>query len=190
MPARAIRVSLLTVLLSLGIAATASALHPPSQHDQQRISIEDALIGTNLTQQIAQSQSFECQNGMAGPYPCRNVDLAGYAPMPMLGGAQGNDIWGWKDPQTGKEYALMGTSHSMGFVDVTDPYNPVIVGTLPTRGIPDDGPLARHEDRRALAVRRLGDHRSPACRSSTCGSCATRPASRRRLRGRCVLRRR
>jgi choice-of-anchor B domain-containing protein len=137
MPARAIRFSLLTFLLTLGIAAPAAAMHPPSQHDSQRISIEDALMGTSLQAQIPTSQSFDCENGMAGPYPCKNVDLAGYAPMPMLGGAQGNDIWGWKDPETGKEYAIMGTSHSIGFVDVTDPEDPIVVGSLPTRGIPD-----------------------------------------------------
>ncbi|MDQ4040611.1 MAG: choice-of-anchor B family protein [Actinomycetota bacterium] len=78
-----------------------------------------------------------CENGMAGPYPCHNVDLESFVPLPMLGGATGNDIWGWTDPQTGREYALMGTSNSTGFVDVTDPRNPVLVGTLPTRGRPD-----------------------------------------------------
>jgi choice-of-anchor B domain-containing protein len=134
---RTVRFSLLTALLVLGAAAPAAAKHPPSQHDSQRISIEDAMMGTNLSQQIAQSQSFECENGMAGPFPCKNVDLAGFSPLPMLGGATGNDIWGWKDPATGKEYAIMGTSHSIGFVDVTDPYDPVVIGSLPTRGIPD-----------------------------------------------------
>jgi choice-of-anchor B domain-containing protein len=137
MLSRTIRVSLLSCLLALGAAAPAAAMHPPSQHDSQRISMEDALMGTNLSQQIAQSQSFECENGRAGPYPCKDVDLAGYTPLPMLGGATGNDIWGWKDPATGKEYAIMGTSHSIGFVDVTDPEDPIAVGSLPTRGIPD-----------------------------------------------------
>jgi choice-of-anchor B domain-containing protein len=78
-----------------------------------------------------------CESGMAGPYPCQNVDLESFVPLPFLGGATGNDLWGWTDPQTGREYALMGTSHSTGFVDVTDPQNPEIVGRLPTRGIPD-----------------------------------------------------
>jgi choice-of-anchor B domain-containing protein len=134
---RTVRFSLLGFLIALGAAAPAAAMHPPSQHDSQRMSIEDALMGTNLSQQIAQSQSFECEDGMAGPFPCRNVDLAGFAPLPMLGGATGNDIWGWTDPATGKEYAIMGTSHSIGFVDVTDPEDPVVIGSLPTRGIPD-----------------------------------------------------
>jgi choice-of-anchor B domain-containing protein len=81
--------------------------------------------------------SFECVNGMAGPYPCNNVDLASFVPMPLLGVGTGNDVWGWKDPKTGREYALMGTSTTTAFVDVTDPENPALVGRLPTRGIPD-----------------------------------------------------
>jgi hypothetical protein len=80
---------------------------------------------------------------MAGPYPCQNVDLESAIPLPMLGGANGNDIWGWTDPvpdpDDGKrhEYAIMGTGFSTGFVDVTDPQKPVLVGRLPTRGFPD-----------------------------------------------------
>jgi choice-of-anchor B domain-containing protein len=85
----------------------------------------------------------QCVNGMAGPYPCQNVDLESAIPLPILGGANGNDVWGWTDPvpdpDDGKrhEYALMGTGFSTGFVDVTDPQKPVLVGRLPTRGFPD-----------------------------------------------------
>ena len=133
-----IRFALLTVLLMLGLAAPAAASHPPTQHEQQRISIEDALMGFNLQAQMPISNSFECEGGMAGPYPCENVDLEGYVPLPLLGGATGNDIWGWTDPATGREYAMMGTSHGTGFVDVTDPQDPILVGVLPTAGIPDN----------------------------------------------------
>jgi len=41
-----------------------------------------------------------------------------------------NDIWGWTDPQTGHEYALVGRTDGTAFVDVTDPLNPVYVGQL------------------------------------------------------------
>jgi len=86
---------------------------------------------------VQASVSFPCKNGMAGPYPCKNVDLESFVSLPEMGGATGNDVWGWTDPQTGREYALVGTSTSTGFVDVTDPKNPVVVGFLPTRGTPD-----------------------------------------------------
>ncbi|MGH2956726.1 MAG: choice-of-anchor B family protein, partial [Solirubrobacterales bacterium] len=134
----AVRASLLTIVFLLGIAAPAAASHPPTQHEPQRISIEDALMGADLQAQLPLSSSFECVDGMAGPYPCENVDLEGFVPLPLLGGATGNDIWGWTDPATGREYAMMGTSHGTGFVDVTDPREPILVGTLPTAGIPDN----------------------------------------------------
>ncbi len=42
-----------------------------------------------------------------------------------------NDIWGWTDPDTKREYALLGTDQSVVFVDVTDPINPIYTGKLP-----------------------------------------------------------
>ncbi len=50
----------------------------------------------------------------------------------MGGGASGADLWGWTDPLTGHEYALVGSSTTTSFVDVTDPLNPVYLGHLPS----------------------------------------------------------
>lgn len=41
-----------------------------------------------------------------------------------------NDLWGWTDPQTGDEYALVGREDGTAFVNVTDPLNPVFVAQL------------------------------------------------------------
>jgi choice-of-anchor B domain-containing protein len=49
-----------------------------------------------------------------------------------MGAGEGNDSWGWTDPETGKEYALVGTTTSAAFGDVTDPSSPVFLGRLPT----------------------------------------------------------
>ena len=69
--------------------------------------------------------------GMAGPYPCHNVDLLGYIPANVFGGFTTADIWGWTDPETGKEYALVSHSMATSFVDVSDPVNPILIGELP-----------------------------------------------------------
>ena len=53
-------------------------------------------------------ETIVCENGSAAGYPCNNVDLLSFTPLADIGGGYGNDIWGWTDPQTGKEYALMG----------------------------------------------------------------------------------
>ena len=96
--------------------------------------------------------NVKCVNGMAGPFPCDEVDLESYLPVSELGGSRPlpqleqvdstigslandslNDIWGWTDPQTRREYALVGKSDGTAFVDITDPKNPVYRGQLVSR---------------------------------------------------------
>lgn len=77
-----------------------------------------------------------CENGTAGGYPCNKVDLMAHlSPADLLAeehdGILLNDIWGWTDPQTGKEYALVGMANGTSFVDVSDPLNPLMLGILP-----------------------------------------------------------
>jgi len=83
----------------------------------------------------------ECgEEGRADRFACRQVDLLSFLPVESLGGERGaelNDVWGWTDPETGREYALVGRTDGMSFVEVTDPHNPVFVGQLPkTAGTP------------------------------------------------------
>ncbi len=74
-----------------------------------------------------------CNNGFAGTYPCLNVDMMSFLPWSALGGGQGSANWGWTDPLTGKEYAIMGRSNGTAFVDISDLLNPVYLGNLPTQ---------------------------------------------------------
>jgi len=77
-----------------------------------------------------------CQNGYAGEYPCSNVDLHAFVSLEDLGSnGDGNDIWGWTDPQDGKEYAIAGCSSGTSFVDVSNPSSPVVLGFLPTHTV-------------------------------------------------------
>ncbi|KAJ3335888.1 hypothetical protein HDU91_001989, partial [Kappamyces sp. JEL0680] len=75
-----------------------------------------------------------CENGFAGEYPCSNLDLLSHLSHATMGspGKEGNDIWGWTDPTTGREYAIVGQVDGTAFVDITDPVNPVVKGRLPT----------------------------------------------------------
>jgi len=76
-----------------------------------------------------------CVNGKAAGFPCLNVDLMSRLDLTKSGtpSRTGNDIWGWTDPNTMHEYAIMGLSAKTSFVDVTDAENPVHVGDLPGR---------------------------------------------------------
>jgi choice-of-anchor B domain-containing protein len=73
-----------------------------------------------------------CVGGMAGSYPCSNVDLGAFLPNSSIGGGNASSIWGWTDPLTGREYALMGRTNGTAFVDITDPASPVYLGNLPS----------------------------------------------------------
>ena len=74
-----------------------------------------------------------CENGMAGIYPCDNVDLMSTISLSELGGVQNmNDIWGWTDSDSGREFALIGMRNGTSFVEVTDPVNPLVIGFLAT----------------------------------------------------------
>jgi len=73
-----------------------------------------------------------CENGMAGIYPCNGYDLLGSISLSDFGASAGNDVWGWTDPTTNKEYALMGLDNATAFVDITDTENLVYLGKLPS----------------------------------------------------------
>ena len=76
---------------------------------------------------------LRCEDGMAGIFGCHKIDLASFMPLTELGDSiWANDVWGWEDPETGHEYALVSKFEGTAFVDVTDAYDPVYLGTLPT----------------------------------------------------------
>jgi choice-of-anchor B domain-containing protein len=60
------------------------------------------------------------------------AEIGGLTPVRGSGSVHGNDIWGWTDPLTGKEYALAGRTDGTAFVDVSDPVNPQYLGILPS----------------------------------------------------------
>lgn len=76
------------------------------------------------------SLSTPCENGFAGVYPCSGYGLMSRIPLNVFGGGNGNDVWGWTDPVSGKEYALMGVDSGTGFVDISDPANPIYLGIM------------------------------------------------------------
>ncbi|MCA9982034.1 MAG: choice-of-anchor B family protein, partial [Anaerolineales bacterium] len=81
-----------------------------------------------------------CTNGFAGSYPCQNIDLLAQVTLPNLGSnigpfnnAEGSDIWGWTDPQTGVEYAIMLLENGTAFVDLSDPTAPHVTAFMPSQ---------------------------------------------------------
>ncbi len=83
-----------------------------------------------------------CVDGQAGRFECGDVDLLAFLPLSGLGLAPGSevqaagitDVWGWTDPETGREYALVARVGGASVVDVTIPSLPVYVGLLAVEG--------------------------------------------------------
>lgn len=107
---------------------------------------------------------MECAGGSAGIFECDNIDLVSFLPVSEMGGGRGvttNDMWGWEDPETGNEYAVVGLRDGTAFVDVTDPVNPVFVGKLPKH--PDSPPslwrdIKIHKDHAFVVADASGPH--------------------------------
>jgi len=92
------------------------------------------LLGACLLFLSIGLNSQPCVGGMSGGYPCSNVDLLAFMNKSSIGGTGSlNDVWGWSDPLTGKEYALVGLTNGTSFIDVTDPSSPIYLGILPTQ---------------------------------------------------------
>jgi choice-of-anchor B domain-containing protein len=154
---------LATALAVLGLAAmsVSAGAHGDDPDDGKS---KSALMGKELSEldraATAPMGPAKCIDGMAAIFPCKNVDLASFVPLELLGGGTGNDVWGWTDPKTGREYAIMGTANGTAFVDVTVPEDPVVVGQLPTQS-PYTLPLWRDikvYDNHAFVVSEHDDH--------------------------------
>ena len=79
-------------------------------------------------------RDIPCADNDAAGYECDNVDIISFLPIKDMAGGRGarlNDVWGWTDPETGREIAIVGRTDGTAFVDVTDPYNPAMLGNLP-----------------------------------------------------------
>jgi choice-of-anchor B domain-containing protein len=75
-----------------------------------------------------------CEEGKADQFDCDQVDILSFLPVADIGGGRGaetNDVWGWTDSQTGREYALVGRTDGTAFIDVSNPNDPVYLGNLP-----------------------------------------------------------
>ena len=120
--------------------------------------VEDAHDGVFRTARI--TGRVPCVDGEAAGYPCKDMDLLAVVPQEDMegfpcpdsreGSDEGtsdevtssppsgiiladcfNDIWGWTDPATDVEYALLGRADGVAFFDLHDPENPSFVGMLP-----------------------------------------------------------
>jgi choice-of-anchor B domain-containing protein len=83
-------------------------------------------------------RELKCVEGKTADFECGNTSLLSYLPISAIGGKRGVNLsgsWGWTDPLTGRDIALIGRTDGTAFVDVTDPVHPRYLGDLPrTKG--------------------------------------------------------
>ena len=71
-------------------------------------------------------KKIPCKNGKSSDYGCKSIDMLSFiSPKDLTGGVNTelNDLWGWTDASTGKEYGLIGLRNGTSFVDISDPLN-------------------------------------------------------------------
>ncbi len=101
---------------------------------------QEVLFNPGTPMDPVTGDGARCDAGAAAGYECGQVDLMSFLPLSGMGTSRGvrlSDVWGWTDPETGKEYGLAGHLEGTVFVDLSNPSVPVFLGELPrTEGSP------------------------------------------------------
>ena len=78
------------------------------------------------------SSAQPCIGGLVQGFPCGNVTLMSRLTEADIGTESLSDNWGWEDPSTGIEYAILAAHEGTFFVSLEDPEAPVVLGLLPS----------------------------------------------------------
>ncbi|HEX5122289.1 MAG TPA: choice-of-anchor B family protein [Rhodanobacteraceae bacterium] len=128
-PARGARVRFARVIALMSALLTANGIAATPDGDPMR-ALESARPST--PRPMRPQSSVPCVAGMAGGYPCQNVDLLAFVPLSVFSAVSTNSLWGWTDPADGVEYALVGADNGVAFFRLGDPTQPTYLGKLPT----------------------------------------------------------
>jgi choice-of-anchor B domain-containing protein len=73
-----------------------------------------------------QHKAAPCTNNVSDGFACQNVSLHAHVPLDQLrpSSGRGNDVWGFVDLNTGREYAFMGLENGVAVIEVTNPTAP------------------------------------------------------------------
>ena len=116
---------------SAGIAALLT-FTAASACDIQSPAMREHMQHRPQHQPMAPASHTPCVDGMAGIYPCSNIDLLAFVPVAQFQATTTNSLWGWTDPDSGIEYALIGANNGIAFYDLSTPDQPRYLGKLPT----------------------------------------------------------
>jgi choice-of-anchor B domain-containing protein len=98
------------------------------------VSKEESQRMRKLTAQVRRTEKSQaaapCVAGLAGNFPCQSTTLLSHLAFDVLRptSTRANDIWGFTDLNTGREYAFIGVENGVAILDITDPTAPEQVG--------------------------------------------------------------
>lgn len=90
------------------------------------------LVSALSLSAMALAEAMPCVGGTVAGFPCDSVILVAHLSEAELGTSAASDNWGWTDPRTGIEYAIVAADEGTIFVSLEDPENPLVLGMLPT----------------------------------------------------------
>ena len=111
-------------------AVEPDTVEPPNQNTPNT---NNSSINTSHLSPITIEPMNRCEDGRAGDYPCAGYDLYAFMSLSDLSASFINDIWGWTDEETNKEYVVLGLKDGTAFIDISNPKEPKLLGKLPTR---------------------------------------------------------
>ncbi|MQA83131.1 MAG: choice-of-anchor B family protein [Streptosporangiales bacterium] len=131
-------------MISLGAAPSVAHDDPLAPSMAQQAEEFEEVASKPSPKSGAPKTSAPCVRGMAADtYPCHRIDMLSHLSLDDLGVSFVNDMWGWTDPLTRKDYALVGATEGTVIVDVSHPTRPDVVGTLPAHALDPEAPFWR-----------------------------------------------
>ena len=121
-----------SLLYAIGISILVALSSCSSDENINDVVIDDVDMEEEMEMDEEALSFTPCENGMAGIYPCDGYDLMARMPLSDFDANSANDIWGWTDVTTDREYAILGLDNGTAFIDITDTENLVYLGKLPT----------------------------------------------------------
>ena len=116
-----------TSVVGLICPASVIAVPPPGARSAQGLTIARQITATQPLSMNSAPADVSTTGGDAF-----GVTLLSHVPVADFGGGStgSNDCWGYVS-DSGREYALMGLSNQLAFVEITDPASPVWFASIP-----------------------------------------------------------
>ncbi|KAH7303921.1 hypothetical protein B0I35DRAFT_363989 [Stachybotrys elegans] len=123
--------------LRASIAPNAVGMSALRQRKEATYAKQEAAGAFDLNRYESISSAIPCVDGKAGEFSCNGLDLRGFLRHQDMGSRTrvGNDVWGWTDPNSGREFALLGQTDGTAFAEVHRDGSLTYVGRLPTQTV-------------------------------------------------------